>query len=191
MTDREKQIAEAAVRVFTRYGIKRVTMADIAEEAGIARQTLYNVFANKDEVIHATVLFYMEGQRARTEAAWTEQNSLSDKLDAVFEFNVFEPWDHITALPDASDIAQADHSAGKAATAIAGAAMRESLERLFAPHEASLGRNGHSPRSMAAFVQSTMLSLKHEINNRAELERLIGTLKAMVLQSAFRPLDKY
>lgn len=159
-------------------------MADIAEEAGVARQTLYNVFANKDEVIHGTVLYYMEGQRAQTEAAWTDAESLSAKLDAVFHFNVFEPWDHIAALPDASDITQSDHAAGKQAIARAGASMRHALERLFEPYETQLNANGHSAKSMAAFVQSSMMSLKHETAERAELVDLIGTLKSLVLAAA-------
>ncbi len=183
MTDREKQIAEAAVRVFARYGIKRATMADIAEEAGVVRQTLYNVFANKNEVIHGTVLFYMEGQREKTEAAWAEMNSLSEKLDALFEFNVFEPWDHIAAMPDASDVAQADHDAGKDAISSAGALMQQSLEGLFSPFESALKTNGHSTQSVAAFVQSTMTSLKHEATDRETLVGLIGTLKAVALQA--------
>jgi len=183
MTDRERQIAEAAVRVFARYGIKRTTMADIAEEAGVARQTLYNVFANKDEVIHGAVLSYMDHQRLQTVAAWNALDTMSEKLDALFKLNVFEPWDNMAAMPDASDIEQGNHAAGKAAISIAGASMRESLQHLFKPYGDKLASNGHTFGSMAAFVQASMTSLKHEANDRAELEGLIATLKAMVLKT--------
>jgi AcrR family transcriptional regulator len=184
MTNRERQIAEAAARVFARYGIKRATMADIAEEAGVARQTLYNVFASKEDVIHGTVLHYMDGQRQQTEAAWEKVDSLSDKLDALFRLNVFEPWDHMAAMPDASDIEQGNHAASKAAITIAGVAMRESLEGLFTSVEQALTENGHTPKTIATFVQASMLSLKHETDDRAELEGLIGTLKRVVLAAA-------
>ncbi len=36
-TDKETRVIEAAKRVFVRYGFRRVTMQDIAEEAGILR----------------------------------------------------------------------------------------------------------------------------------------------------------
>ena len=48
MEQREVKIVDAAFRVFSRYGVKRTTMNDIAEEAGLVRQTLYTVYKNKD-----------------------------------------------------------------------------------------------------------------------------------------------
>ena len=50
MNEREKKIIEAAVEVFHRYGVKRASMSDIADEAGVSRQTVYNAFSNKDEL---------------------------------------------------------------------------------------------------------------------------------------------
>lgn len=61
---RIEQIAEAALRLFARYGYKRSSMDDIAREAGVARATLYLHFKGKDDVFRAmlTVL----GQRVET-----------------------------------------------------------------------------------------------------------------------------
>jgi len=50
---RIEQIAEAALRLFARYGYKRTSMDDIAREAGLARATLYLHFKGKDEVFRA------------------------------------------------------------------------------------------------------------------------------------------
>ena len=58
MTEREIHILECAFSVFSRYGVKRASMTDIAEEAGIARQTLYNAFSNKDEILRATIRLF-------------------------------------------------------------------------------------------------------------------------------------
>src|ERR1700755_1454222 len=43
-------IVEAAVRLFLQRGFGSVSMDDLAEAAGLARRTLYNQFASKEEI---------------------------------------------------------------------------------------------------------------------------------------------
>jgi AcrR family transcriptional regulator len=50
---RTDQIADAALRLFARYGYKRSAMDDIAREAGLAKATLYLHFKGKDDVFRA------------------------------------------------------------------------------------------------------------------------------------------
>ena len=52
---REKEILEAARRVFTREGFKKASMEKIAEEAGLAKGTVYLYFPNKDQLVVATL----------------------------------------------------------------------------------------------------------------------------------------
>jgi len=52
--DREKakqNICDAAIRCFERYGPQRTSMADISEEAGISRKTLYRIFDDRPALI--------------------------------------------------------------------------------------------------------------------------------------------
>lgn len=44
-------IVEAARLTFDRLGIRRATMDDIAEAAGVSRKTIYNYYANKPKLI--------------------------------------------------------------------------------------------------------------------------------------------
>lgn len=53
-------VCEAAVRCFERYGPQRTSMADIAEEAGISRKTLYRIFDDRPALIE-----YILQQRMR------------------------------------------------------------------------------------------------------------------------------
>jgi AcrR family transcriptional regulator len=50
---RTDQIADAALRLFARYGYKRSAMDDIARGAGLAKATLYLHFKGKDDVFRA------------------------------------------------------------------------------------------------------------------------------------------
>lgn len=47
MEEKEKLILESARRFFFRYGFKKTSMDEIAEDAGVGKGTLYNYFKNK------------------------------------------------------------------------------------------------------------------------------------------------
>lgn len=55
------KILHAASELFTQYGFRSVTMDDVARRAGISKKTLYQHFANKNEVVHESVLSYQKG----------------------------------------------------------------------------------------------------------------------------------
>jgi AcrR family transcriptional regulator len=79
-------IADAARRLFGRYGFRRTSMDDIAREAGVAKATLYLHFAGKEDVFRFML--------ARTRSQ-TEQKCLAaEQLAAPFR-------DRLTALLDA------------------------------------------------------------------------------------------
>ncbi|QXT39867.1 TetR/AcrR family transcriptional regulator [Gymnodinialimonas ceratoperidinii] len=183
LSEKERQIAAAALRVFARYGLKRTTMNDIAEEAGVVRQTLYNVFANKDEVIHGTLLFYTEMLRQQTKEAWDGEQDLGRKLDLLFKHYILASWDTVRATPDAGDLESGTHVAAKRAMAEADAAMEEMLTELFAPYTEALERNGHHLPDFAALVNAVVMALKHRIEDRDVLLKRLGSLRTMVLSA--------
>lgn len=183
LSEKERQIAAAALRVFARYGLKRTTMNDIAEEAGVVRQTLYNVFANKDEVIHGTLLFYTEMLRQQTQAAWDGERDLGRKLDLLFQHYILASWDAVRATPDAGDLESGSHAAAKRAMAEADAALEAMLTELFAPHAEALERNGHALPDFAAFVNAVLMALKHRTEERADLLKRLNSLKTIVLSA--------
>ena len=53
---RVREILEAARRVMARYGMEGTTVDRVAEEAKVAKGTIYLYFLSKDELVHAAVL---------------------------------------------------------------------------------------------------------------------------------------
>ena len=53
---RVREILEAARRVMARYGMQGTTVDRVAEEAKVAKGTIYLYFLSKDELVHAAVL---------------------------------------------------------------------------------------------------------------------------------------
>jgi TetR/AcrR family transcriptional regulator, cholesterol catabolism regulator len=55
-----QKILSASAELFSQYGFKTITMDDIARRAGISKKTLYQQFANKEEVVNESVVWYKD-----------------------------------------------------------------------------------------------------------------------------------
>ncbi|MFH2133132.1 MAG: helix-turn-helix domain-containing protein [bacterium] len=65
MEDKKKHILESARKFFFRYGFKKTSLDEVAEDAGIAKGTIYNYFRNKEDLFICNV-------RANLEVLWQE-----------------------------------------------------------------------------------------------------------------------
>ena len=104
MSERKVQILKAAEIVFSRYGVSKTTMNDIAKTAGVARQTLYNEYPNKESVLRATLRFGAEKTMAAVEARWRDQQDLGDKLETLFELGPLFWYDAVQSSPEIADL---------------------------------------------------------------------------------------
>ncbi len=48
----QEKIQKAALTLFFKYGIKRVTMDDIAKELGMSKKTIYQFYKEKDDLVN-------------------------------------------------------------------------------------------------------------------------------------------
>jgi AcrR family transcriptional regulator len=48
-----ERITQGAIRALARHGLRKLTMTDICDEAGVSRGTLYRYFKDKDQVLEA------------------------------------------------------------------------------------------------------------------------------------------
>ncbi len=53
--DHKERIQDKAHELFLRYGIRSISMDDIAAQLGMSKKTLYQFFADKDELVDAVV----------------------------------------------------------------------------------------------------------------------------------------
>ncbi len=73
-------ILNAANRRLNQYGVRKTTMQEIAEDAGIAVGTLYLYFKNKNEILIATAEAYSQQHLADTEKILRSQLPADEKL---------------------------------------------------------------------------------------------------------------
>jgi AcrR family transcriptional regulator len=79
-----KPIVAAARRAFLRHGVERTRMADVAREAGVVRQTLYDFVSGREQLIELALLDWCEDLKARPEQSVAD--APADLEDALVEF---------------------------------------------------------------------------------------------------------
>ena len=89
-----EQLLDAATAQFESVGIARSTMNDITRRAGLARMTLYRRFANKQELVEATLLRETAGFLDDLQREIDAHESVEDKLTEGFVFTVETLRDH-------------------------------------------------------------------------------------------------
>jgi len=91
--EKQNQITEAALKVFSQYGYKRTTMNDIAEFSGMSRAALYLHFKNKEEIFQSLALkLHQRSLDAVANAFEDKSLSFKERLSkaVLSKFGVYE-----------------------------------------------------------------------------------------------------
>src|SRR6266852_746575 len=85
---RVQSIQEAAIRVISRKGMAAATMQEIAEEAGIAKGTIYLYFRDREELVEKTFETAIGELHKRIDAALQSEGTFAERLRAVITAKV-------------------------------------------------------------------------------------------------------
>ena len=80
---RVQSIQDAAMRVIARKGMAAATMQEIAEEAGVAKGTIYLYFRDRDELVEKTFETAITQLIDRVAKAMDDEKSIEDKIRAA------------------------------------------------------------------------------------------------------------
>ena len=89
---RIQSILDATMRVVARKGLVEATMQEIADEAEIAKGTIYLYFADRDDLLNQTVEHAFGELTRRMDEAFETPNNLTDRLTLIMRthFGFFE-----------------------------------------------------------------------------------------------------
>ena len=79
MEIKERIIAKAREQFF-RYGVKSVTMDDIARELGISKKTIYQHFEDKDAIVHQLMMAEMANDKCEWDELDGSSNNVIEKI---------------------------------------------------------------------------------------------------------------
>ena len=94
MENKEAHIAHAAMQQFSKFGLRKTTMQDVADAAGISRQTLYNIVPNKDALLQLVARQYFTDNLQRCRMALDAAAQLFDlnqELEILIAHFVISP----------------------------------------------------------------------------------------------------
>lgn len=83
---KRQDILERSSLVFMKYGIKSVTMDDIARELGMSKKTIYQVFKDKNELVISIISMKVEMDKSQ---CLNCQLDAENAIDALFNVNKF------------------------------------------------------------------------------------------------------
>ena len=79
------RILRAGLELFWRYGIRSVTMSDVAHELGISKKTIYQHFADKDAIVQEAVHQQMLCEKQQMEDIELVANDPIDEVIRISE----------------------------------------------------------------------------------------------------------
>ncbi len=79
-TDIKDRILRGAEELFMKYGVRSVSMDDIARHLSVSKKTLYHYFADKDEIVTMVLVFHMERDVKQYEGFHQTSTNAIDEL---------------------------------------------------------------------------------------------------------------
>lgn len=59
----KEKILQGAKELFRKYGVRSITMDDIAHHLGISKKTIYQFFTDKDDIVYLAVKMHVQQER--------------------------------------------------------------------------------------------------------------------------------
>ena len=107
-------VMQAGYDAFLQFGLKRTTMQDIADRAGMSRAALYLHYKNKDDIFCAMMEAYFEAAAAAAEEALDSHSDPARALTAAFEAQMGDAGSALMQSPHAEELLSYKHSVGAA-----------------------------------------------------------------------------
>ena len=184
MTETEKQILDATIVLVSTFGMRKTSVGDIAERAALSRQTVYNLFANKDEIYRAAIEYLGEQWRAKARSGLEDANTLSEQIDVIFDVFTIDAFKFSRSKPDARDMFAEAHQVSGNVMQKFFKANCEVIADVLRPHEAKLQRNGLSVDQFADQIETACRGYKRDARSLKHLKELLATQKQLVLMIA-------
>ncbi|HTO54188.1 MAG TPA: helix-turn-helix domain-containing protein [Myxococcota bacterium] len=99
-----ENVLAAAFTCFSRYGYRRVSLEQIAQEAGVSRAALYLHFANKEDIFRAVSGQVHERAQQAAEAAAGTKGRVEQRIAAVLDAKYGKFYEIIHDSPHVSEL---------------------------------------------------------------------------------------
>jgi len=84
MIETKKSILENTHKLFMQYGIKSVTMSDIARKLGISKKTLYTYFDKKEDLIDEGIKVHIAEEKEKVNEISANAKDAIDEMMSIY-----------------------------------------------------------------------------------------------------------
>ena len=154
-------------------------MKDIALEAGVSRQTLYGLFANKEEVLRATMSQYIDEAIAGIKDNLDDSMSLGEQIQLVFEWVVVRGYKLMEQAPDAKDLVEGSNKVGADLLENKWAQIQTLMISILEPYADHIDKTGLTTDGLAHLLCTAAGSAKYNARNLSHLRQIHADLIAL------------
>lgn len=101
---RRARLIEVAIEMFTRVGVRRTSIEDIAAAAGVAKGSVYLEFRGKEELFVAAAEQVVREILAAAEAAVAREGALADRIAELLLAKFWRLYELVHARPHAREL---------------------------------------------------------------------------------------
>lgn len=182
-SEKARRIVEAATSLFSRYGFRRTSMDLVAQEAGVAKPTVYAYFDDKEALFRAVVAQVCEQLLAGAAEASRKEGPLAERVAAMLSAKFTRYWELVRASPHAQELLGSQESLGaetvqrfdKAFLELLCATLREGSREL------DLERAGLTVPSLAALLLRAASGADYDATSAATHRKHLAELTRVVL----------
>ena len=178
---KQRQILNAALELFIRYGFKRTTMGDIAKQAGISRPALYLVFDNKEEIFKAGIANFTQEMVVKVREGLEQASSIGERLHCVLQVAFVETFEMMHDSPHIEELVECSHGFAAGLMESAHAALDDLLASIFKAEKVRLKRVKLTPLAAAKAVNASARGMKAAAKSNKEMRELIASLEKLTL----------
>ncbi|MFC2013196.1 TetR/AcrR family transcriptional regulator [Chloroflexota bacterium] len=88
MERNKERILQATLDLFRIHGIKKTTTHDVARKAGVSPATVYNHFGTKEDLVRATVKYFLTSILMDFSKIFKSDHSFLEKMDQIFSYKL-------------------------------------------------------------------------------------------------------
>ncbi|MEM7721303.1 MAG: helix-turn-helix domain-containing protein [Pseudomonadota bacterium] len=107
--DKARAVLKAAFETFLQFGVRRASMQDIADRAGMSRAALYLHYKNKDDIFRALMESYFAAAADVAADALARETDPVAALRAAFHAQAGEATDRMMDSPHVDEMLSAKH----------------------------------------------------------------------------------
>lgn len=181
MDERACNIARAGYEVISQYGIRRATMNDVAAAAGVSRQTVYNFFPNREELLGGVVRYHFNSKWKAIHEATEKVQDRRERFAILLDILVVSSWQSMQAMPHADELElELDTTLRERLEDIHAEATRNLCE-FFLPYEEQLQSRGMSADGLGEMLHLAIVGLKLSSTSSEQIGTVVATLKACLV----------